>query len=217
MIKVLVTGFKHSGTTMMMTLLNAHPQVGRIENEKGYIEFDQTKDWVLQMASNSVKDMKRFVWGEKLPWGVRDEDLKAERPIRFSKRWLEYFGKHARIIHMIRHPVDVSLSLFPMKIDNKNISEKILKYYFSSVPKYIEFINSEYRCCSVVYEDILNKPKIKLPSIFNFLNLQHGSKLINKILKDVPVDESRAFAYKRKGINSEYNYDQILEKVKRIL
>lgn len=217
MIKVLITGFKHSGTTMLMNLVNTHPQVGWIENEKSYIEFDKSREWLLSMASNSVPNLKKYVWGEKLPWGTRDNDLKAQRAIGFSKRWLKYFGKNARIIHIIRHPLDASLSVFPLKFNNTDINRQMLDFYLSSVPKYIKFINSDERCSSVIYEDILKEPKNKLANIFQFLNLQHGTKLIKKILKAVPVDESRAYAYVQKGIKSDYDYDKILEKVKRRL
>jgi len=39
MVKIFITGFKHSGTTMLMQLVQAHPQVGGIENEASYIEY----------------------------------------------------------------------------------------------------------------------------------------------------------------------------------
>jgi hypothetical protein len=45
MSKILITGFRHSGTTMLMQLLRAHPQVGWIEDEESYIEFDKDRDW----------------------------------------------------------------------------------------------------------------------------------------------------------------------------
>ena len=43
MVKIFITGFRHSGTTMLHQLIKAHPQVGWIENEESFIEFDKPK------------------------------------------------------------------------------------------------------------------------------------------------------------------------------
>ena len=110
MTKILITGFKHSGTTLLMQLIRAHPQVGWIEFEKSYIEFDKPKDWIEMMARKRVKNLKRDVWGEKIPWGTRDNDRKAKRAIGFSTKWLRYFGKGARVLHIIRHPIGTASS-----------------------------------------------------------------------------------------------------------
>jgi hypothetical protein len=47
MTKILITGFMHSGTTLLLQLINSHSEVGWIQFEDGYIEFDKPKEWVL--------------------------------------------------------------------------------------------------------------------------------------------------------------------------
>jgi hypothetical protein len=39
--KILITGYTHRGTTMLMQLLRSHSQVEWIEMEEGYIDYDK--------------------------------------------------------------------------------------------------------------------------------------------------------------------------------
>jgi len=219
MVKVLVTGFKHSGTTMLMRLLNAHPQVCKIEFETGYIEFkDKPPSWYKDRAKNSCPDMKNFVWGEKLPWGTRENDLKAERAIEFSKRWLKVFGKQTRILHIIRHPMDVALSRFPLPLDNcKIINEEALRYYQSSIPKYIDFLNGCDKCASIIYEEIMERPVDICKNTFEFLEIKSDEKTVKKVLDTVKLKTDRAYAFLNKGIECNIKYDPIWERINKRL
>lgn len=212
--KILITGFKHSGTTMLMQLLKAHPQVGWIEFEEGYIEFDKDKEWVLTMASKKVGDMSKYAWGEKLPWGTREDDIKAKRAIGFTKKWLKYFGGKARVLHILRHPLDSAASGLI-----NNLSEEALEYSLSSLPKYIDFINQDKRCATVIYEELVTEPQKKLKAIFDFLNLGSDKKTIRKVmnteLKFGKINAERAYVHKvDSSHNREVDYDKIIERVK---
>lgn len=212
MVKLLITGFKHSGTTMMMQLLNAHPQVARIENEKGFIQYDHSKQWIRSMASINCPDPKKYVCGDKLPWETRPEDFKAERAINFSNKWLKVFGNDARIICMLRHPLDTSLSRYPFQSnDSLKKDEKMYEYFTKSVPIYLSWLNSKDKCAIVVYEELLKNPIIFLQRIFKFLKIQNNRKIINKILEKWPIDESRAYSFIRKGIYDSYDYERLIE------
>ena len=173
MTKIFITGFKHSGTTMTMQLIKAHPQVGWIENEEGYIEFDKPKEWVLMMAKKQVSDMKKYSWGEKIPWGIRSSDKDGKRAIRMIKKWFKFFGKDAKVIQVLRHPADVFLS------DHDNIiKKKEMDWLINTVEKVIDFINKDKRCGVVVYEELVTYPEIVIPKIFDFLRLKTNKKLL---------------------------------------
>ena len=216
MVKIFITGFRHSGTTMLMQLLNAHPQVGFIENEMSYIEYDKPKEWVMSLASHRVSDFKKYAWGEKIPWGTRDEDIGAIRPVKMIIKWLKIFKKDARVIHILRHPIDVALSggrSYP--------GEKDWRFITTTVPIVIDFINTQKRCATVVYEDLVTNPKVHLSQIFDFLNLNTNEKIINKIintpLKFGKINADRAYAFKNKQINIDFDYDEWTGKVKNKL
>jgi hypothetical protein len=211
--KILIAGFKHSGTTMLMSLLRHHPQVGWIEMEESYIEYDKPKKWVLQMASKKVPNMKKKVWGEKIPWGHRPNDNNAKRAIGFTKKWLKYFGKNARVLHIMRHPMDVASSGRP----DGNISKDTIKRIMNTVPAYINFINNSIHCATIVYEDLLINPQEHLKNIYNFCGLNVNDKILNRALnaplKFGKINSDRAFAFRKKGIKSLVDYNEFIDKL----
>ena len=214
MVKILITGFKHSGTTMLHQLIKAHPQVGFIENEEGFIEFDKPKEWVLMFAQKTAGNLKRNAWGEKLPWGTRGNDIKAKRPIGIITKWLKYFKYDGRVIHILRHPLDVVLS----GLNGNKVVQSDLNFILDTVPKVINFTNTKKKCASIVYEDLLTKPEIHLRNIFEFLNLKTSDNIIKKVintsLKFGKINADRAFAYKKKGVNIEIDYNGIIDLIK---
>jgi len=212
--KILITGFQHSGTTLLQQLINCHPEVGWIESEEGYIEFDKPKDWIVMMAKKRVPNLKKYAWGEKIPWGNRPSDKHGERVIGFSKKWLKFFGKKARIIHILRHPIDVASSGSLNGSPGKNALDLI----FNSLPKYIDFINTDRRCATIVYEDLVLEPELYLSKIFKFLNLKDDKKIVksvmNTTLKFGKINPERAYAYRvRSNSNLEIDYDQFTERL----
>lgn len=207
--KILIIGFRHSGTTMLMQLLRAHPEVGWIEFEESYIEFKKPKEWILKLARKRVPDLKKYAWGEKIPWGFRDDDKNGKRAIRMSKRWLKLF-KDGRVLHILRHPLDAV----------PNGKEEV-DHMMASTLEVINFINSNNRCATIVYEDLVMEPEIHLSNIFNFLNLKNNKKIINKVintkLKFGKINPSRAFAHRKREIKKEVDYNKFLEKLERRL
>ena len=216
MVKIFVTGFRHSGTTMLMQLLRAHPQVGWIEMEESYIEFDRPKDWVLMHASRRVPNMKKYAWGEKIPWGNRNTDVDGKRAIGMIRKWLKFFRGKARVVHILRHPIDVALS-----DGGKKIRKKYWKFITTSVPKVIDFTNTNPKCATIVYEDLVIRPQIHLRNIFQFLGLNDSPKIVQSVI-DTPlkfgkINADRAFAFKNKQINTDFDYDKLIERIKNRL
>lgn len=211
MVKILITGYKHSGTTMLMQLLRNHPQVGWIEMEESYVEFDKPKEWVIMMARKRVANLKKKAWGEKIPWGNRDTDKNAARSIAFTKKWLKMFRTQARVLHIIRHPIDVASSGRP----DGNPGNKTLNQILNSVPKYIDYINNNLYCATVVYEDLVANPREHLHNIFNFCGLMSTEKILDVVtgspLKFGKINADRAYAFEKKGVESTVDYEKILE------
>lgn len=222
MVKIFVTGFRHSGTTLLMQLLRAHPQIGWIEFEESYIEFGKSRDWVLMHASRQVSDMKKYAWGEKIPWGTRDTDVGGKRAIWMINRWLKLFKGQARVLHILRHPIDVALS---GRGASNEVGENAWKFVTTTVPKVIDFMNTKPRCATILYEDLVTNPEIYLHNIFEFLGLRSDNKTIQKIinnpekLKFRKINSDRAFSYKKRNVdvNVDFDYDKLIERVKNRL
>jgi hypothetical protein len=213
--KVLITGFKHSGTTLLHQLIDAHPQVGHIENEKNLITYDKPVEWVLLFASKYVNDLKKNMWGEKIPYGksTSDDENKA---IEMITKWIEYFKEEARVIHIVRHPIDVVLSGTLHRISYK---QNDLDFILRSVPKVIDFTNPINKCATLVYEDLVSNPSYYLLNIFSFLGLNTDNETIKEVvdapeLKFNKINSDRAFAFKKKGIDDVVDYDKIKVNVK---
>jgi hypothetical protein len=198
-----------------MQLLRAHPQVGWIEFEESWIEFDKPKDWLLMHARKRVPNMKKYAWGEKIPWGTRPGDVKGARAIRMTKKWLKFFRGKARVLHILRHPIDVALS------SGGRIGKKDWKFITTTVPIVIDFMNTKSRCGTIVYEDLVIRPRAHLINIFNFLGLDSSFKTVDKIintkLKFGKINSDRAFAYRNRDVNKEFDYDKLIERVKNRL
>ena len=161
--------------------------------------------------------MKKYAWGEKIPWGTRDTDVNGERAIRIIKKWLKFFKGKARVLHILRHPIDVALS----GSDGRIIIKKDWKFVTTTVPKVIDFINERPRCATIVYEDLVVRPQIHLRNIFQFLGLNDSPKTVQSVI-DTPlkfdkINPERAFAYKNKQINIDFDYDKLIERVKNRL
>jgi len=217
--KILITGYKHSGTTMLMQLLRNHPQVGWIEMEESYVEFDKPKKWVVMMAKKKVRNLKEKAWGEKIPWGDRNTDKNAKRVIAFTKKWLKMFRKEARVLHIIRHPIDVASSRRP----DGNPGNKTLKQILQTVPMYIDYINNNPYCATVVYEDLVSNPRKHLHHIFNFCGLMSTQKILDVVtnnpfgLEFGKINADRAYAFEKKGVESSVDYEKILKGISIIL
>jgi len=212
--KIFITGFRHSGTTMLHQLVKTHPQVGFIEDESSYIEYDKPVEWILMFAKKKVPDLKNYAWGEKLPWGNRKTDVNGIRPVNFINKWLQYFKGEARILHILRHPVDAILSTGIGKIEGYDWNLII-----NTVPIVIDCLNMDKRCATVVYEDLVTNPKVHLNNIFNFLSLETNDKIVEKVintqLKFGKINADRAFAFKnKKNISVDFDYDSLIERVK---
>ena len=213
MTRIFITGYRHSGTTMTHQLIKAHPQVGWIENEESYIEFNRPREWVLMMASQKVSNLKKYAWGEKIPWGNRDTDKDGKRVIQISKKWLRYFNKEGRVLQVLRHPFDVFLS----DRGGNKILKKEFGWQVNTVEKVIEYMNTDSRCAVVVYEELVTYPEMVLPKIFKFLGLDDSEKIVKKVintpLKFDKINSDRAFAHKSKDIKFDYDYYKLVRKV----
>lgn len=216
--KIFITGFRHSGTTMTHQLIKAHPDVGWIENELNYIEYDKPKKWVLMMAKKRVSELKKYSWGEKIPWGSRETDRDGSLTINTSKKWLKFFGKEARVLQILRHPLDISLSSYPLDVKRKKVAKDQLDFALSSIPKVIDFMNKDKRCAVVVYEGLVMYPEQSLKKIFEFLNLRVNKKIIRNVmnteLKFGKINSDRAFAYRKLNLDIKLDYDKLIGRIK---
>ena len=151
------------------------------------------------------------------PWGWKDPRNTFTEDI-----WKEVFP-HLRVIHIIRHPIDVSDSLMRRQAEeiSSDIKQKkkisnVLKALLSiSHTNYNSsmLLNSHEDCFSLIesyydqmlktqsentiivrFEDILFNPEIEVMSLLDHCKLKANSEKLSQILSG--IDASRKYAYK---------------------
>lgn len=201
--KILIIGFQRSGTTLMRRIIHGHPDVRRIFHESFLLKKYQNKPALLNFISRSGLNRKKDTWGEKVPFYPSIRQIPT---LQYCDKWNEWFGNNSRILHIIRHPIDVSLSI-SKKYKREN-TKKSLNMYKTRMIKYIPEIESKPNTFTFKYEDVLINPDDIVPKIFEFCSIkkdvnfkEYLSRIKNP--KYQTLDKLRAFAHKKEKINQK--------------
>lgn len=105
--KILVVGFQRSGTTLLRNVMENHPDVQKMFHEK----------FLLKYKNGQIKNMlaglgnPEGTWGEKVPYYTRRIRRGVGMHVEeYCRRWFKMFKAEARVLHIVRHPLDVGLS-----------------------------------------------------------------------------------------------------------
>lgn len=194
----------------------------------------------IRIASSSSKkfsgrNLKNGLFDMDSKWGWKDPRNGPSLPI-WKDIWPEM-----KIIHVVRHGVDVAASLHSRSLKNWTEDEgrfkkwtKMYKWRSSKSPirkgqraatltHALEFwaeqmdvekkvIQSYENVLEIRYEDLLTSPAVVLKDIWNYIGKETDEKLLREI--ETMVDYSRAFAYKQNEELSVFAQDNksILEK-----
>jgi hypothetical protein len=209
-LKILITGFQRSGTTLMRRLVQAHPEVRRVFHEQFLLKRNKSKRALYSYLRSQGVKPNDDIWGEKVPYypGVRKTSV-----IQYCKMWEEYFGKHAKIIHIVRHPIDVALSVMHMYGVPFRGPKRVYKRI---IPKVIPIFLENPKVYNVKYEDLLLNYDKVLPNIFKFCGLNPKANIEKELQKSKKIryrkiDPSRAFAYKNRGGYNTKGLNRVIE------
>jgi len=239
--KIFITGFMRSGTTLLRDLIEKHPDVKKMFHERGIISVskkDLYKAKVLPdvrfinrqsiKKNKKVKGIKKTQfrvnfslrkdnWGEKIPYYERYITKGRFRGgiIKYCNRWNSYFKNDSVIIHIVRHPIDVAISSVRRGFSISH--KKCLIHYFRSVPFVIKNTKRYRNLLTIKYEDLVLNPEDTLKIIFLHCGLNSNQKIIKDIInrKDIffygKMKKSRAFSYKKREQNIKIN--KLLERL----
>lgn len=212
--KILLVGFQRSGTTFLRRLFTSHPEVKTIFHEIFLLKRYFNKQ---QLQSRIHFDINNFNWGEKVPYypSARKKPI-----ILYCNEWLNIFEKEARIIHIIRHPYDVSFSSLKTF---KNPIHKSIDYYKRSVCHLFKNLEKKENCLNVKYENILINDEVMIPRLFSFCGLDpkidYKKILLNQNKEQYrKINVDRVFSYKSENISEmkKFELDNILNKLNEI-
>ena len=203
--KILIVGFGRSGTTMTFRTIRSNPLVKGSFLESCLLAFyNKEKLYQKHPCFNSSVVEKIIYGGDKLrkrAFGTLDISI-----FDYCKMWLDYFEDEARIVQLIRHPLDTLSSLIiksgRRKKVRKNLKEitindipldfreRLISSYFKVVPKYPKLISTLPNTQTFKYEGLVLDG---FKELFDFCGLPANF--------GETMRRDRAFNYRRSGFN----------------
>lgn len=235
--KIFVTGFQRSGTTLIKDLIDKHPDVKIMFHEskprilgrtkKELYNAKEIKHKIIPNNYQGTKDeffkinfsLKNDNWGEKIPYYFPKITKRGGGYVwNYCYRWNKYFESDSRIIHIVRHPFDVAQSTV-----NRGFAKhigRVIKQYSITVPFVIDNMRDIENLLHIQFETLLKKPEEILKKVYEFCNLDSSDDIVKRILNDKnifrygKVNPKRAYQFKKKNLNWEkYDINPILEKL----
>jgi len=214
--KILVVGFQRSGTTLLRNVVENHPDVQKMFHEKFFLKFNkgQQKNMLAGLGD------PEGTWGEKVPYYTRRIRRGVGMHIEeYVRRWFKMFKSEARVLHIIRHPLDVGLSskkTFEIDFDNA------VKTHIHVVPRVVNYLSDYDNCMQIKFEELVWMPASTVQKIYEFCKLEHNSKIVQKTInkgnyrlgrtkKPSGIIKDRAFVYIQEGIKYEKNLANAFE------
>ncbi|MHA1803053.1 MAG: sulfotransferase family protein [Promethearchaeota archaeon] len=173
---ILITGCGRSGTTLLISILSAHPDIFAIPFETSAFypkrRIDSFKNIIIPfpiyiiyeyLIKNKIKKTANR-WCEKTPIHVR-----------FINEILKYFGSRVKIIHIIRDGRDVITSVHPTNplkfwvSPERWINDTKLGLLFQNNPQVY----------TIKYEDIILDFNNTMSKLCNFLNIKFNNYILN--------------------------------------
>jgi len=188
-VKLLVTGYSRSGTTLLRRLIAGHPQVfamlhetmllvanrGNIVNAHILWGWAGGQPFCLGRAPESPK----AVWGEKILYDYPNVDYCLVSAYDYALFWNEVFGGYARIVNILRHPFDVILSSAAKR---KITISKVVKLYLHHMPDTCNNIDALPNTLHVRFETLVQHPVDALECIFTHCGLEVNDRSVSKVI-----------------------------------
>lgn len=193
---IIIGGCGRSGTTLLLSILSAHPEINTIKKETATLSpkaWDTEPDYMapfklkkLNLEILKSHQMTHNRWMEKTP-----------KNIHFFERILSTFPE-AKLIHMIRDGRDVILSMHPKQPDDYWVSPERWISDVSAGLNYLQHPN----VFTLKYENLINHFDHTIKELSVFLDLE-----LNLYLKEWQI-----FATKREDISWSHGIQSLHNK-----
>lgn len=209
--QILIIGLGRSGTTYLFRAFRAHPQVKTALLEEMLLCKKKSRAAIFRKYPGFKKagvEKINYMQTSITKRGKNYNITAAE----YAYRWLETFGDSARIIHIVRHPLDTIQSLIVKKnrqrkynpVPQELISEMLERYY-EIAPKIPMAIFALPHTYTFKYEYLMTNNKVMQKRMYSFCGLSP-----NYFHPEI-VRSYRAFNYKETGYVPPKSVDHIIE------
>ena len=208
--KILITGYSRSGTTLVRKLIAAHHQVVGILHEtmilianrgivgKTMYGWQGGEPVTLESGCN----MERDHWGEKVLYDYPCIDGGVIDALDYCMFWNECFLPDSRIVNILRYPFDVVLSSANKR---KTTVEKAAMIYKHWMPRMVHEISALPNVLNVRFEDLLHDSFDTLERVFNHCEIDCSKAAITGAISGSTPDI--AFNRIKKKVAYSHNED----------
>jgi sulfotransferase family protein len=215
---VIIGGCGRSGTSLLLSILAAHPKIYALPEETGMLKYwheirDAESDAVRYRAAR-IDRMYRHTLLHPIPKQATRWCEKSPLNVRHLEQILSHFGDHVRFIHIIRDGRDVLTSRHPWAPEA----------YWVTPQRWVDDVRSglrfhdDPRVYTLRYEDLIYHHEASLLGICEFI----GEDLVPEMKnwhESSPVQDNRAWFGPLQKVHdrsvrkwaSEEHQDRILE------
>lgn len=198
----LIFGCQRSGTTLLLAILNSHPQITGVDESEfpSSYPFPSAQRLFLNKLlnhyscfkmlqhSHKVKFLRRYYPKSKILWPIRNPYstiLSMKKLVNSQGNWIErcVLNKIKRLIPFYKELESIDFSY----LSNTELAA-IYWVYINRFPSIL--INNEFDVFIFKYENLLKNPRQQLQQIMQFLELPWSEQL----LKFHEVNESKILA-----------------------
>jgi len=160
---IFIVGCGHSGTSLLLALLDAHPNIYSVPNETKMFmgTMKNLEKWVLRIEKDLI-EQKKARWAEKTPSHIH-------HIAHILQKWPQ-----AKIILILRDPRDTIASL---KARFNDLERSITRWIYdnSAGVKYWNHPN----VYVIKYEDIISDREKYLAQLFSFLEEEYDPNILD--------------------------------------
>jgi len=149
--QILIVGLQRSGTTLLRRLITMHPDVKSIAHELFLLSQLKNKEEIKNYLKSRNINTETQTWGDKTPYYP---NIKGMPVVKYCQTWIDYFGKKARVVHVVRHPYDVAFSN-NHKYPSQSF-QRVIKIYTSAVQRAVEATLKIPQAITFKYEDYIS-------------------------------------------------------------
>jgi hypothetical protein len=205
-LKILITGYSRSGTTLVRKLVAAHHHVAGILHETMILVANRgvigktMYGWQggEPITLSSVGNLQDINWGEKILYDYPCIDGGVVDALDYCLFWNECFQDESKIVNVLRYPFDVVLSSMKKR---KSSIEKALGIYKHWMPWMAQEVNSLGNSVTIKFEDLLYEPLSTLEKVFDHCHLDSSKGAVTGAIsgstKDIAFNRiKRSVAYR---------------------
>jgi len=185
---IIIGGCGRSGTTLLLTILGAHPHIYPFPGETGaFLNWDSGGK--NEVAVPHLSGLYSYILTSKIPTKSTRWCEKTPMNVRYFDKILDYFKKNVKIIHIVRDGRDVMLSRHPSDPESYWVNPD---RWVNDVQAGLKFIDHP-QVLTIKYEDLILSYEKTLSKICNFINEKFTGELKdwfkNSNLGGSPVQE----------------------------